>query len=132
MGFEGLDADAAAALPDAAAMNILTAERAQIDQGLPLLQQPEWVKNDCICRGGRWVGDDTGYCLPSNKPTGKYYDVGSRQCLPLGGAALGGSRCKWRGVNVCVVGAILAGGVVLWLLLRKKKPTGGPSATATH
>ena len=128
MAFEALDDDAAASLGDAAADIALNAERAQTAQGQTLLQQPAFVRNDCACRGGSWVGDDTGFCLPANKPTGKYFDVGARQCLPLGSSALGGSRCKWRGVNVCVIGAVLVGGVVLWLLLKKKKPAAAQGA----
>ena len=132
MGFEALDADGAAALTDTAAMLALNAERARVAQGQPMLQQPEFVRNDCACRGGSWVGDDTGYCLPANKPTGNYFDAGSRQCLPIKSGVLGGSKCKWHGINVCVVGAILAGGVVLWLLLKKKPAVGAQSASTGH
>ena len=125
MGFEALSDDVAPMTTDAlamAALQQLQAERAQVDQGQQALQQPAFVQADCVCRGGVWIGGDTGYCVPAKKPAGNFYDVGSRGCAPLPGFGGAGSKCSWRGVNVCLIAAALAGGAVLWLLLRKKKP----------
>lgn len=131
MGFEGLSMDDAPELAtDEAAMQALQNERQGLVAQQTLLQQPAFVRNDCACRGGRWVGDDAGYCLPADRPTGNYYDVTSRSCQPIGGVHAASSWCHWRGWNVCLWSGVLVGGALLVYLLKKKK--GGGSGNVSN
>ena len=130
MGFEGLSMDDAPELAaDAAAYAALQNERAGLVANQPELQQPAFVQNDCACRGGRWVGGETGYCLPSDHPTGKYYDVTSRACQSLGGVHAQTSWCKWRGWNVCLWSGVVVGGALLIYLWKKQKGRSGANVS---
>ena len=91
----------------------------------PLLTQPAWLKSDCLCRGGQWVGEDPqdpnrgGNCVPAANPTGKYFDIPSRGCKPIPTGKTQG--CTYKGVNVCLLGFGLAlGGLAIFLMTRKK------------
>lgn len=138
MAFEDLSLDDAPTLAtDAAAMAALqqlSAERMQHAQGQPMLVEPAYLVSDCTCRGGRWIGGNTGYCLPANNPTGKYFDMTTKGCLPIPGFVPGAktSWCQWRGVNVCLWGGVLVGSLLVLYYLKKKKGKGVQSEAATH
>lgn len=94
-----------------------------------LLDDPVWQRSDCLCRGGSWAESDlgraeTGFCVPG-VPTGKTFDLATRGCVPIPGyrfPEVSGafSFCRQGGMNICLIGGVAVGLLVLWAVLRKK------------